>query len=83
MLGAKAGDERTVKALFPENYQATPLAGKDAAYDIKVKEVASPRLPEADDEFAKSLGIETLDKLKEAIRDQIAKDFGRASRQKA
>jgi trigger factor len=83
MLGAKAGDERTVKALFPENYQATPLAGKDAEFDIKVKEVASPRLPEADDEFAKSLGLETLDKLKEAIRDQIAKDYGRASRQKA
>jgi trigger factor len=83
LMGGKAGDERTVRASFPENYQAEHLAGKDAEFDIKIKDVAAPRTPEADDEFAKSLGLESLDKLKDAIREQISKDFEKASREKA
>jgi trigger factor len=83
LMGGKAGDERTVRASFPENYQAEHLAGKDAEFDIKIKDVAAPRTPDADDEFAKSLGLESLDKLKDAIREQISKDFEKASREKA
>ncbi|MGF1621545.1 MAG: trigger factor [Rhodomicrobiaceae bacterium] len=83
LMGGKAGDERSVRASFPENYQAEHLAGKDAEFDIKIKEVAAPRTPDADDEFAKSLGLESLDKLKDAIREQISKDFEQASREKA
>jgi trigger factor len=83
LMGGKTGDERTVRASFPENYQAEHLAGKDAEFDIKIKGVAAPRTPDADDEFAKSLGLESLDKLKDAIREQISKDFEKASREKA
>jgi len=83
LIGAKAGDELTIKATFPDQYQAEHLAGKDAAFDVTVKEVAAPRTPDADDEFAKSLGMESLDKLKDAIRDQFSKDFAQASREKA
>lgn len=83
LTGAKAEEDRVVKVTFPEEYQAKHLAGKDAEFDVKVKEVAGPRTPDADDEFAKSLGMESLEKLKEAIREQISKDYGQASRQKA
>ncbi len=83
LQGAKAGEERTIKASFPEKYQAANLAGKDAEFDAKVKEVAAPRVPEADDEFAKSLGLDSLAKLKDAVREQISKDYTEASRGKA
>jgi trigger factor len=81
--GAKAGDKRTVNATFPENYGAKHLAGKEAVFEIEVKEVAASKMPELDDEFAKILGIESIDKLKEIVKDQISKDFSRASRAKA
>jgi trigger factor len=83
LIGGKAGEERVIRASFPEEYQAKHLAGKDAEFTVKIAEVASPRVPEADDEFAKSLGLESLDKLKDAIRDQYAKEYKQASRQKA
>ncbi len=83
LIGAKAGEERVVKVTFPEQYQAAHLAGKDAEFDTKVKEVAASRVPEADDEFAKSLGLESLDKLKELLKEQIAKEFTQASRRNA
>ena len=83
LIGAKADEERVVKVTFPETYQAEHLAGKDAEFEVKVKEVATPKLPEADDEFAKSLGVESLDKLKGLLREQISKEFSQASRRQA
>lgn len=83
LIGAKAGEERVVKVSFPEDYQAGHLAGKEAEFDVKVKEVAGPRIPDADDELAKSLGLESLDKLKNALREQISKEFAQASRRRA
>lgn len=83
LTGAKTGEDRTITANFPENYQAAHLAGKAAEFDVTVKEVASPLLPAADDEFAKSLGLESLDKLKQALRERISKDYSDASRSKA
>ncbi len=83
LKGLKAGDEKTIKATFPENYQAAHLAGKEAEFDVTVKEVAAPHKPEADDELAKTLGLESLTKLKDVVREQISKDYGQASRQKA
>lgn len=81
--GAKAGDKKTITATFPEQYQAPNLAGKDAEFDVTVKEVAAPRVPEADDEFAKSLGLESLAKLKDALKERISKEYADASRNKA
>jgi trigger factor len=83
LVGVKAGETRAVNVTFPEEYGAKHLAGKDAVFDVEVKEVASSKLPELNDEFAKTLGLDSLDKLKEVIRDQITRDFNRASRQKA
>ncbi|WP_088348925.1 MULTISPECIES: trigger factor [Rhodomicrobium] len=83
LAGAKTGEERTVSATFPEKYQAAHLAGKTAEFDVTVKEVAKPILPAVDDEFAKSLGLESIDKLRQAVRERIAKDYSDASRSKA
>jgi len=81
--GATAGETRDITATFPEAYQAKHLAGKDAVFAVTVREVATPRLPELDDEFAKTLGLDSLDKLKDIVREQITKDFSGASRAKA
>jgi trigger factor len=72
-----------VTANFPANYPAKHLAGKEATFEVEVKQVSASRMPELDDAFAKTLGLDSLDKLKEILRDQMAKDFGRASRAKA
>lgn len=82
LLGKKAGDEVVVKVTFPEEYGAAHLAGKEAEFDIVVKEVAQPTDLKIDDEFAKNLGLESLDKLKEIITSQIAGQYASASRQK-
>jgi trigger factor len=82
LTGAAAGEERTVSATFPEHYQAAELAGKDAQFAVKIKEVGSPVKPEINDEFAKSLGLSSLDDLKNAIRGRIQHDYESASRAK-
>ena len=58
-MGAKAGEERAVNAKFPDDYPEKTLAGKDAVFKVKVKEVAKPIKPELNDEFAKTLGAES------------------------
>ncbi|MEL7109771.1 MAG: trigger factor [Pseudomonadota bacterium] len=83
LVGAKAGDEKEVNVTFPENYQAENLAGKEAVFEVKVHEVRAPKTPEIDEDFAKGLGLEDLDKLKELVTDQIKNEFGGASRAKA
>jgi trigger factor len=71
-----------VAATFPQDYAAKTLAGKTAVFDVKVKEVASPKKPEVNDEFAKSLGAESLPKLRELVRQQIRREYDAASRAK-
>ena len=82
LLGAKAGEQRTVTVRFPEDYGAKHLAGKEAVFDVTVREVARPGEAAIDDDFAKSLGMESLDKLREAIRGRIGEDYAAASRRK-
>lgn len=82
LKGARAGETRTVKITFPEAYPSERLAGKAAEFAVTVKEVAAPGAIEIDDAFAQQLGIESLDKLKSAIRDQMAGELTRASRAK-
>lgn len=83
LVGVKAGDEKNVEVQFPENYQAEHLAGKEAVFEVKVHEVRAPKTPKVDDDFAKGLGLEGLDKLKEIVTDQIKGEFDGASRAKA
>jgi len=82
LIGAKAGDERLVEVTFPEDYGAEHLRGKAASFETKVQAVAKPKRPEPDDEFAKSLGLEGIDKLKELMSGRIADEFGQAARTK-
>lgn len=80
--GAKAGDERVVKATFPAEYPVATLAGKEAAFDVKVKAVAKAQTPAIDDELAKGLGVDSLDMLKERLRAQIQREYDQVSRAK-
>ncbi len=82
LKGAKAGDERAVNATFPEEYPEKTLAGKAATFDVTVKEVAVPKKPAVDDEFAKTLGAENLANLRELVTEQIKREFEQASRTK-
>src|SRR5918998_145168 len=82
LLGLKAGNAKLVKVAFPPNYMAAHLAGKDAEFDVTVKEVQAPGQITIDDELAKGFGMDSLDKLKDAIRDAMQRDFDAQSRRK-
>ncbi|MCA1298676.1 trigger factor [Stappia indica] len=82
LVGLKAGDEKTIEVSFPEDYPAKHLAGKPVTFDIVVKEVQSAGEVTIDDEFAKGLGLDSLDKLKEIVRGQIESQYGAMTRQK-
>ncbi len=82
LVGAKAGDEREVKVSFPEDYGAAHLAGKEAVFDVKVKAVAAPGELELNDELAKQMGLDSIEKLREIVRGQIESQFGAMTRQK-
>lgn len=82
LIGKKAGDKIDVKVKFPENYHAKDLAGKDAVFAVEVKELRSSKPVEINDDFAKSLGEESLDKLKSVIAERIKGDYETASRMK-
>jgi trigger factor len=82
LIGMAAGESRTVKVRFPNNYLAEKLAGKDAEFEVTAKAIEAPGEITVDDAFAKSLGLESLDKLKEAIKDRLTREHAAASRQK-
>jgi len=80
--GAKAGDDLLVKVTFPESYGVATLAGKPAEFEVKVTGVEAPKETVIDDEFAKKLGLESLDKLKETVRDRMSQEFAQMTRLK-
>ncbi|MDO8899957.1 MAG: trigger factor [Phenylobacterium sp.] len=80
LVGAKPDSDVVVKVTFPEDYQAAHLAGKEAEFEVKVTAVSAPVETEADDAFAEKLGIESLDKLKGLLRDNIEQQYVSASR---
>ena len=72
LVGAKAGDERTIEITFPEDYGAEHLAGRAAEFAVTVNEVKRKVLPELDDEFASdAAGFDTLDELREDIAAKL------------
>lgn len=83
LVGLKAGDETTIKVTFPSEYAAQHLAGKEAEFDVTIKQVAEGEELVIDDELAKKLGLESADKLREIIRGQLENQFGQMTRQKA
>lgn len=82
LVGVKAGDEKVVTVSFPEDYQAADLAGKEAKFDVTVKEVSASGELEITDEVATSLGLESAEKLREVVKDQIVSQYGQFTRQK-
>jgi trigger factor len=82
LVGARPGEERTVKVTFPQNYQAQHLAGKAAEFAVTVKEVQAPAETAIDDALAKGFGMESLDKLKDAVGTAIQRDYEAQSRRK-
>ena len=82
LIGIASGETRTVKASFPKNYAAPNLAGKDAEFETTASLIEAPQESKIDDEFAKTLGMESLDKLKEAMRERLVIEFNGASRQR-
>jgi len=71
LVGLKKGEEKELKITFPEDYVNEDLAGKEATFDVEVLHVESPKAGELDEEFAKTLGFDTLDALRDAVRSQI------------
>jgi len=71
LVGVKTGQEKTITVTFPENYQAAHLAGKEATFDVTVKAVKVETETTVDEDFAKSLGLDSLDKLREIMRGQL------------
>ena len=82
LVGLKAGDSKSFDVKFPADYRATPLAGKDATFAVTVKSVEAPGQVTVDDAFAKTLGVESLAKLKDAIKERIAREHALMTRQK-
>ncbi|MBS4006349.1 MAG: trigger factor [Afipia sp.] len=82
LIGIASGETRNVKASFPKNYAAPNLAGKDAEFETTASLIEAPQESKVDDEFAKNLGMESLDKLKEAMRERLVQEFSGASRQR-
>jgi trigger factor len=83
LASAKAGEDREVDATFPEGYPEASLAGKTARFEVKVKEVAAPETPALDDDFVKGLGIESVEKLRDTVKQRLEQDRSQASRLKA
>jgi trigger factor len=74
LVGAKAGDKVMVSVTFPEDYRAEELAGKDAVFEVDVKEVTRRLLSELDDEFAKDVSeFETMEELRKDIEAKLEK----------
>jgi trigger factor len=82
LTGVAAGETRTVKVTFPKNYGAANLAGQPAEFETTATQIEAPQKTEINDEFAKTLGLESLDKLKQAARDRLTAEFAGATRQR-
>lgn len=82
LIGIAVGENRKINVTFPENYPAAQLAGKAAEFDVTAKTIEAPSEVVIDDEFAKSLGMESLDKVKDAVRERIQREHDSVSKQR-
>ncbi|MGF7146641.1 trigger factor [Sphingomonas zeicaulis] len=80
IIGVKANDERTIEVTFPEDYNAEHLKGKPATFDLVIQAVKTPKETAADDEFAKQLGLEGIDQLRDLIKGQIEQEHNGLTR---
>jgi trigger factor len=80
LTGAKAGEQRDVNVTFPENYGSKELAGKPAKFAVTAKEIHKPVAATLDDSLAKQMGLDDLETLRKAVRDQLGRDYARVVR---
>jgi trigger factor len=82
LIGIAPNETRTLKVSFPKNYASEKLAGQPAEFETTATLIEAPQDTKIDDEFAKTLGLESLDKLKEAARERLTAEFAGATRQR-
>ncbi len=82
LIGIAQGETRTLKVAFPAHYMKQDLAGKNAEFVVTAKSIEAPGKVTIDDEFAKALGLESIAKLREAVKDRITSEHTAMSRQK-
>jgi trigger factor len=82
LLGTAVGETRNLKVSFPKNYASEKLAGQPAEFETTATLIEAPQDARIDDEFAKALGLESLDKLKQAARERLTAEFAGTTRQR-
>jgi trigger factor len=82
LVGIAAGETRNLKVSFPKNYMSEKLAGQPAEFETTATVIEAPQSVEINDEFAKTLGLESLDKLKQAARDRLVAEYAGATRRR-
>jgi len=82
LIGVTTGETRTLKVTFPAHYMKEDLAGKDAEFIVTAKSIEVPGTVTIDDNFAKGLGLESIEKLRDAVKDRITREHASMSRQK-
>lgn len=82
LVGAKAGDDVTVKVTFPETYGVAELAGKPAEFATKVTKVQGSKETAIDDDFAKKMGFEDLAKLKDMVKERMGAEYAQMTAMK-
>ena len=83
LIGAKGGDERTLNVTFPDDYPVASLKGKAAEFETKVKTVRGPKEGDPDDSWATQIGFDSLNAVKDALKQRIENDHTQQSRAKA
>ncbi len=83
LRGARLGEERTFNVTYPEEHKRERLAGKKVRYNVKVKDIKEMQLAELNDEFAKDVGSESLQALREKVRNEMVRQVERSAEEKA
>jgi trigger factor len=82
LIDIAAGETRNLKVSFPKNYMSETLAGQPAEFETTATLIEAPQAVDINDEFAKTLGLESLDKLKQAARERLTAEYAGATRQR-
>ena len=80
LIGKNTNNDVEVKVTFPENYGSEQLAGKDASFKVKIKKICETKPAKIDEDLAKKVGMESLEKLKETIAEEQSKELKQLSR---
>jgi trigger factor len=80
LVGISPGESRTIQVTFPADYGAAHLAGKAAEFAVTAKALKKPVLPTVDDGFAKTLGLDNLAALTDAVKKQVQREYDQLSR---